>query len=61
MRWIDLISAVGLLMVIEGILPFLSPDKMRAYSKAISDMPDHILRTMGALLMLAGILVIYLV
>lgn len=61
MRWIDFITAVGLLMVIEGILPFLSPDKMRACSKVVSGMSDRALRVMGAVLMAAGILVIYLV
>ena len=57
----DLLAALALVFVIEGVLPFVSPRSWRqAMSQAVS-MDDRGLRLMGLLSMLVGCLVLYLV
>lgn len=57
----DLLAALALVFVIEGVLPFVSPRSWReAMSQAVR-MDDRALRLMGLLSMLAGCLALYLV
>ena len=58
--WPDLAAALGLLLVIEGIFPFLSPRGMRSALERITAMQDGALRTAGVASMLAGVLVLWL-
>jgi len=55
-NWQDLFAAIALVMIIEGILPFLSPDKMRRMMATVSQMNDRQLRVMGLVSMAAGLL-----
>jgi uncharacterized protein YjeT (DUF2065 family) len=59
--WIDLLIALSLVMVIEGIVPFLSPGAMRKMVRMVGEMDDHSLRIAGLISMLLGILMLYLV
>jgi uncharacterized protein YjeT (DUF2065 family) len=59
--WPDLAAALGLLLVIEGILPFLSPGGIRRALERMSAMDDATLRVAGAASMLAGVVVLWLV
>ncbi len=59
--WHDLIVAVALLLVIEGILPFLSPQGLRRALLVLSQMNDNTLRFVGLTCMVAGCLILYLV
>ena len=58
--WPDLAAALGLLLVIEGILPFASPAGLRRAAAAMSGAPDATLRTAGAVSMVAGVLLLWL-
>jgi uncharacterized protein YjeT (DUF2065 family) len=58
--WDDLLRAVALLLVIEGMLPFLTPDGWRQAMRQAGELPDHVLRTIGFISMLGGVLVLYL-
>jgi len=58
--WTDLAAAIGLLLVIEGILPFLSPRAIRRTLERMLAMDDNTLRVAGAASMVAGILVLWL-
>jgi hypothetical protein len=58
--WPDLAAALGLLLVIEGILPFLSPRGIRRAFERLAAMEDAALRAAGAASMLAGVAVIWL-
>jgi hypothetical protein len=59
--WETIIPALALVLVIEGMLPFLSPKSWRdAMSQAVQ-LPDKVLRIMGFVSMLAGVIVLYLV
>jgi uncharacterized protein YjeT (DUF2065 family) len=59
--WNDLLIALSLVMVIEGIVPFLSPGAMRKMVRMVGEMDDHSLRIAGLISMLLGILMLYLV
>ena len=61
MNWIDLLSALGLMLVIEGIMPFASPSGWRTMMRQIAEAPDNSLRGVGAVSMLAGLLLLFLV
>lgn len=55
MVWIILITAVGLLFVFEGILPFLSPPFWRRVMQQMFIQSDQALRIMGLISMLIGL------
>ena len=59
--WPDLAAALGLLLVIEGILPFLNPGGIRRALERMSAMDDVTLRIAGAVSMLAGVVLLWLV
>lgn len=50
---------LGLMLVIEGITPFLFPAMWRATLRRISQLQDGQLRFIGLSMMLAGVLVIF--
>ena len=58
--WPDLAAALGLLLVVEGILPFLSPASLRRTLERMSAMDDSTLRFAGVASMLAGVAVLWL-
>lgn len=59
--WQDLMAAVALMLVIEGIMPFLSPQGMRKTWLLMSQMDDRSLRIAGLVSMLLGLLLLKLV
>ena len=61
MRWHDLLVALALMLVIEGLLPFLNPRGARAAFEMISRMDDRALRTGGLVSMVIGVILLYLV
>ncbi len=60
-NWTDLWSAFALMLVLEGILPFLSPDRMRGMMRLMSEMESREIRISGLVSMLLGLLLLYLV
>ncbi|MBI2802949.1 MAG: DUF2065 domain-containing protein [Gammaproteobacteria bacterium] len=61
MEWQDLFAALALVLVLEGVLPFLNPRRYRATMQTMAQLPDRALRLIGLGSMLAGILMLYLV
>ncbi|MCP4289561.1 MAG: DUF2065 domain-containing protein [Gammaproteobacteria bacterium] len=59
--WNDFLVALALVMVIEGILPFLSPGGMRRIMQASLELDDRSLRVGGLISMLIGVITLYLV
>ena len=59
--WTDLWAALALMMVLEGILPFVSPDSVRRLLVAVSQTDNRSLRISGLVSMLAGVGLLYLV
>ena len=58
--WDELFRAVALVLVIEGIMPFISPQKWRQTMLQASQIPDKIMRGIGLASMLAGVILLYL-
>ena len=54
-------AAVALLLVIEGILPFLHPAALRRALAAMSELTDAQLRIGGVISMSLGLLLLYFV
>jgi uncharacterized protein YjeT (DUF2065 family) len=59
--WHDLLAALALVLVIEGVMPFLSPDGWRRMMLSVSQLDDRALRTAGLVSMLTGAGLLYLV
>ncbi len=57
--WDDLWAALALLMVIEGIAPFISPGAVRRAMATLAQMDDRSIRLAGLLSMLAGVALLY--
>lgn len=59
--WHDLWIAFALLMVIEGIWPFLSPESLRRTLLSVAEQDNRTLRIIGFVSMLAGVGLLYFV
>ncbi len=58
--WDELLAAFGLMLVVEGILPFLSPRALRQTLLRMVQLEDRILRFAGLASMALGLLVLYI-
>lgn len=61
MNWGDLSAALALVLVIEGILPFLNPTGYKKTMMQISSLPENTLRMIGFGSMIGGLILLYLV
>ncbi len=59
--WDDLLAAIALVLVLEGILPFLNPQGLRKKLLTVSQMDDRTLRWIGLASMTVGVGLLYLV
>ncbi len=59
--WTDILSAVALVFIFEGIMPFLNPDGVRKMYLMASQLNNTGLRFIGLTSMLVGLIVLYLV
>jgi uncharacterized protein len=61
MNWTDLLSAIALVMVIEGLLPFANPRGSRRTMAMLAQMPDEKLRLAGLVSIVAGAVLLWIV
>ncbi len=61
MQWADLFAAIAVLLVLEGILPFLLPATTRALVRKLETMNNTQLRTAGFISMIIGITLLSIV
>lgn len=54
MAWRDLGTALCLVLVIEGLLPFLAPGRWRSLVAQLAAVDDAALRITGLIMMLLG-------
>ncbi len=59
--WSDLLAAIALVLVIEGIMPFINPGGLRRALLMIAQMNDNTLRFTGLTSMILGILLLNLI
>lgn len=58
--WIEIGRAFALMLVLEGILPFLYPAKWREILRTVAANPDGLIRSIGIITMLSGVVILYL-
>jgi uncharacterized protein YjeT (DUF2065 family) len=59
--WNDLLAALALLLVIEGMVPFLNPQSMRRMLAMVSQLDDRTLRITGLVSMIIGVVLLTIV
>ncbi|WP_455376314.1 DUF2065 domain-containing protein [Kaarinaea lacus] len=59
--WHNLLMALALLLVIEGLLPFLNPAGFKQAMQMISQMNEKQLRISGFVSMMVGVVIMYIV
>jgi len=59
--WQELWVALALLLVIEGIMPFISPKGLRESLLTMASLSDRTLRVGGLISMVLGVLLLYLI
>ena len=61
MYWTEILTAVALVLVLEGILPFVGPGRYKQLVAQIVRLSDNQLRTFGLSTMIAGLLLLFFV
>jgi uncharacterized protein YjeT (DUF2065 family) len=61
LNWSDLLAALALYLVLEGILPFINPQAMKRVMLSFAGFADRQLRLWGLASMSAGLVLLYLV
>jgi len=61
LKWDDLLAALSLVMVIEGIMPFVSPHSLRNMLEKVTHIDDRTLRMTGLASMIFGVIILYVV
>ena len=59
--WEQIGTALALVLVIEGMMPFLNPQGFRETLRMISEMENNTIRTIGFLSMMGGVILLYLI
>jgi uncharacterized protein YjeT (DUF2065 family) len=59
--WNDLLSALALMLVLEGLLPFISPKGFREKMLVMLQMNDSQIRFASLTAMLLGVVLLYIV
>jgi uncharacterized protein YjeT (DUF2065 family) len=57
--WTTFFMALALVLIIEGVLPFLAPSLWRDVFRRIIQMSDGQIRFVGLSSMIAGVLILY--
>lgn len=52
-------SALGLVLIIEGLGPLLFPNKWRSYLQKIAEQPTTQMQQLGGILVIAGVLLLF--
>ena len=57
----DLLAAIALLLVVEGLIPFWNPRLLRRMVETLAEMDDQSIRMAGLVSMLCGVALLYVV
>ena len=57
--WGTLLAAFALMLVLEGVLPFLSPGTWRSAFRRVTELSDGQIRFMGLTSMVIGVLLLF--
>ena len=56
----DIGRAIALMLVFEGILPFVTPTRWREMAKALAIIDDRSMRSIGLFSMVGGLLLLFI-
>ena len=56
-----MLAALALVLVIEGMVPFISPQALRKLQESMSQLDDRTLRNAGLISMICGVVMLYIV
>lgn len=59
--WDEIVRGLALLLIIEGLMPFLVPHRFRTALVRLLSLDDRTLRTVGFVSMLSGLMVLQVV
>jgi uncharacterized protein YjeT (DUF2065 family) len=59
--WTEILTAVALVLVIEGLLPFAAPSRYRQVVAEIVRLSDNHIRTVGLVLIVIGLVLLFVV
>ena len=59
--WQDVVRAFALVLVLEGVWPFLSPVRWRSSMLRVASLEDRMLRSFGLASMICGLIVLQLI
>jgi len=59
--WTEIFTALALVLVIEGLLPFINPDAFRSAMQSILSRDNNTMRIIGLSSMIAGVLILTIV
>ena len=59
--WQEILTAFALYLIIEGMIPFVGPNRFRRAVEQISRLNDNNLRAMGLIAMVSGLLLLFIV
>ncbi len=57
----ELLTALALVLVIEGLLPFASPGRYRQMVAQLVSLSDNHIRTVGLVIIVIGLVLLYVV
>ena len=61
MAWQEILTALALVLVIEGMLPFVGPGRYKQLVAQIAQLGDNHLRMFGLASMIAGLVLLFIV
>ena len=53
------LCVLGMVMIVEGLPYFMSPEKMKAWIMRLITIPDRTLQRMGFALMIVGLILVF--
>jgi len=59
--WQDILTAISLYLIIEGMIPFVGPGFFRQTVSRIAELNDNHLRATGMTVMAAGLVLLFIV
>lgn len=59
--WYELLTAIALVLVLEGLMPFINPRGYKNVMEQVLHMPENQLRNLGLASMVAGAVLLYFV
>jgi len=61
MQWSDLFTAMALMVIFEGIMPFIAPNKYKEFLASMQELDETMIRRIGLITMIIGLVTLYFI